>query len=619
MTEENYDTETLDVLEGLEAVRKRPSMYIGDVGSGGLHHMVEEVLDNSIDEAMAGHCDRITVTLEDGVVTVEDNGRGIPVAEDDETGLTGVEMVLTKLHAGGKFGQKNYQVSGGLHGVGVSCVNALSEWFEVEVRRDGNIWSQRYEQGIPATELEEKDDTDQTGTTIQFKPDSEIFDATEYNPERIKRRLEELAYLNPGLTLIYKDDDEEKEYFSEDGMKGYLSTMTESKESLHSPFELAGEEEGVQVSISVEYVKDQQTAIHSFVNNIRTANGGTHESGFKRAVTRTIKGKQDDLGYKENIDIKGMDARAGLRAAISVRVPEPQFKGQTKSKLGNQEVQGIVSRIAGNQLEQALSGNKKATKGILRQAAAAVEARQAADKARDLAYSRHKRKKVGDKPEKMRDCKVDSGGELFLCEGDSAGGTAKTARNPETQAVLPLRGKVLNVEKKKLKRILKNNEIQNIIKAMGIGVPGGSDDDQYRPDKLKYDKLVIMTDADPDGFHIECLLLTLFYRYFPELIANGKIYIAETPLYRVKLNGEQKYIYDSEPPEKATGIQRFKGLGEMNPDQLKKTALDPETRRLVRVTAENARWADDVVDGMMGRKTKKRKEVILKHFGDGQE
>lgn len=628
----DYKASNIQVLEGLEAVRKRPSMYIGDTGSRGLHHLINEVVDNSIDEALAGYCDSIDITIhEDGSLTVADNGRGIPVDDHPKLGIPAVEVVLTKLHAGGKFDKDSYKVSGGLHGVGVSCVNALSSEFNAEIHRDGNIYVMDFERGFTVTPLKSTGKTDDTGTIIRFKPDPEIFtQTTEFKFEIIADRMRELAFLNPEITINLTDEREEDEelrletFHYAGGVKDFVRYLDENRESMmEEPIFIKGEVDMVPVELALQYNNSYSENIFSYVNNINTKEGGTHISGFRRALTRSLKNyaeKNKILKSNNQFNISGEDFREGLTGVLSVKVPEPQFEGQTKTKLGNSEVQSAVEVIVYEKLNEFLEQNPKTAKKILEKVVLAAEAREAARKARQL-IQRKSAMGGGGLPGKLADCSINDPEhcEIYLVEGDSAGGSAKMGRNRSFQAILPLRGKILNVEKAKINKILENNEIQAMITALGAGVGHGEDD--FELDKLRYHKIIVMTDADVDGSHIRTLLLTFFYRYMKPLIELGHVYIATPPLYRITASrGQIEYAWDDETRDKIIrefrksnkkfDVSRYKGLGEMNPDQLWETTMDPETRTLQQVTVESGATADRMFSTLMGGDVEPRREFI---------
>lgn len=623
----DYKAENIQVLEGLEAVRKRPAMYIGDVGQRGLHHLINEVIDNSIDEAMAGYCDEIEAAINaDGSMTIKDNGRGIPVDEHPKIKLPAVEVVLTKLHAGGKFDKNTYKVSGGLHGVGVSCVNGLSSHFYAEVHRDGEIHVMEFEHGKTVQPLKVTGKTDKTGTIIKFKPDSTIFtQTTEFKFDIVAERMRELAFLNPGITITLEDEREEdlKEVFHyEGGVKDFVEYLDESRESLMSePMYIAGEVDDVPVELAISYNGSYSENVHSYVNNINTREGGTHISGFRRALTRSMKTyAENNRLLKTKVSISGEDFREGMTAVLNVKVPEPQFEGQTKTKLGNSEVQSAVEVIVYEKLKDYLEQNPKTAKKILNKVILAAEAREAARKAKKL-IQRKSAMSGGGLPGKLADCSINDSEhcEIYLVEGDSAGGSAKMGRNRSFQAILPLRGKILNVEKAKINRILENNEIQAMITALGAGV--GHAEEDFELEDLRYHKIIIMTDADVDGSHIRTLLLTFFYRYMKPLIEGGHIYIATPPLYRISYTGGNiEYAWDDETRDKIiknlkkkrkkVDVSRYKGLGEMNPEQLWETTMDPETRTLQQVTVESAASADKLFSTLMGGDVEPRRAFI---------
>ncbi len=627
----DYKASNIQVLEGLEAVRKRPAMYIGDTGQRGLHHLINEVVDNSIDEALAGYCDHIIVTInEDGSMTIQDNGRGIPVDTHEKLGIPAVEVVLTKLHAGGKFDKDTYKVSGGLHGVGVSCVNALATNFRAEIHRDGEIHVMEFEQGKTTVPLSVKGKTKETGTKISFTPDPTIFTQTvEFKFDIIAERMRELAFLNPEVTIELVDEREEDEelkkeiYHYEGGVKDFVEFLDEHRESmLTTPIYITGEIDNVPVEIAIQYNSSFSENVHSYVNNINTREGGSHVSGFRRALTRSLKSyaeKNNLIKSNSKISISGEDFREGMTAVLSVKVAEPQFEGQTKTKLGNSEVQSAVEVVVYDQLNEYLEQNPKAAKKVIEKVVLAAEAREAARKARQLVQ----RKSVmsgGGLPGKLADCSIKDPehSEIYLVEGDSAGGSAKMGRNRSFQAILPLRGKILNVEKAKINRILENKEIQAMITALGTGV--GHGDEDFELEKLRYHKIIIMTDADVDGSHIRTLLLTFFYRYMRPLIENGFVYIATPPLYRITTSKDLEYAWDDETRDKLVkelkktrkkfDVSRYKGLGEMNPEQLWETTMDPETRTLQQVTVDSAAGADKLFSTLMGGDVEPRREFI---------
>ncbi|HSW54257.1 MAG TPA: DNA topoisomerase (ATP-hydrolyzing) subunit B [Ignavibacteriaceae bacterium] len=655
MTKESKQTEysakNINVLKGLEAVRKRPAMYIGDVSSRGLHHLVNEVVDNSIDEAMVGYCDRIDVQInKDGSVTVSDNGRGIPVDIHPVEKRSALEVVMTVLHAGGKFDKSSYKVSGGLHGVGVSVVNALSESLKVEVKRDGNIYFQEYKKGIPVKPVKEigKTKRGERGTSVTFYPDPEIFKVTEFRFDILAERMRELAYLNKNITINIKDErngGEEVSYHFKGGLIEFVKYLDASRQALHKTVYIEGEKDNTPVEIAFQYTDGYSENIFSYVNNINTHEGGTHLVGFKTALTRTL----NNYAYKNNlikegkITLTGDDFREGLTGVLSVRVAEPQFEGQTKTKLGNSETKSAVEMLVGEKLAEFLEENPPVGKKIIEKCMRAAEAREAARKARDLS----RRKNALDNmnlPGKLADCSITDPEhcEIYIVEGDSAGGSAKQGRDRKFQAILPLRGKILNVEKAKLNKILENNEIRAMISAIGAGLGAEFDHSQAR-----YGKIILMTDADVDGSHIRTLLLTFLYRHMKDLITAGKVYIAQPPLYKIKKGKEEFYAYDEnerdqilkrlkvdgkekkkteekleesadgaateEKEIKGVVISRYKGLGEMNPEQLWSTTMNPETRTILQVTLESAANADKIFETLMGDDVEPRKAFIEKH------
>lgn len=615
-----YDESDIQVLEGLEAVRKRPSMYIGSTGPRGLHHLVYEIVDNSIDEALAGFCDKIDVVInEDGSVTVSDNGRGIPVGIHEKLKKPAVEVAMTVLHAGGKFGGEGYRVSGGLHGVGMSVVNALSEWLEVKVKRDGKIYRQRYERGNPVTELEVIGETDTTGTEITFKADNEIFDNTNYDFDILKKRSRELAFLNKGLKITLEDKrtGRKEEFHYEGGIVSFVEYLNKNKTVLHpEPIYIYGKKDGTIVEVAMQYNNTYMENIYSFANNINTQEGGTHLSGFKSALTRVMNeyARKNNFLKEDESNLTGEDVREGLTAVISVKLTNPQFEGQTKTKLGNSEVRGLTETIVSNGLEAFLEENPTYAKIIIEKALTSARARDAARKARELA----RRKSVLDStslPGKLADCteKDPALSEIFIVEGDSAGGSAKQGRDRRFQAILPLRGKILNVEKARIDRILSNAEIKAMTTAFGAGIG-----EEFDTSKLRYHKIICMTDADVDGSHIRTLLLTFFYRYMRPLIEEGYVYIAQPPLYKISKGKSEYYVYSDEQLSELleeigrnnVNIQRFKGLGEMNPEQLWETTMNPETRTLLRVNLEDAIAADEIFTVLMGEKVEPRRNFI---------
>ena len=662
----NYGAESIQVLKGLEHVRRRPAMYIGDVSSRGLHHLVYEVIDNSIDEALAGVCDLITLTInKDGSVTVIDNGRGIPVSMHPTEKKSALEVVMTVLNAGGKFDRNTYKVSGGLHGVGVSVVNALSEWLEVEVYRDGKIWTQKYKKGVPVATVKEigKLKEKKTGTKTTFMPDSEIFKNTNFKFEILEERLRELAYLNRDLTISINDErsKEEETFHFKGGINEFVKYIDSNRKSfMKEPVFIKGERDNTQVEISFQYNESYNENIFTYVNDINTHEGGTHLVGFKTALTRTL----NNYAYKNNliksdkIQLTGDDFREGLTAVISIKVPEPQFEGQTKTKLGNSEVKSIVETIAGDQLQAYLEDNPGIAKKIIERCLRAAEAREAARKARELVRRKNALEFSG-LPGKLADCSINDPDhcELYLVEGDSAGGSAKQGRDRRFQAILPLKGKILNVEKARMNKVLENDEIKSIITALGAGF-GSSD--EFDENKLRYKKIILMCDADVDGSHIRTLLLTFFYRHMKDIIEKEFLFIAQPPLYKIKKGKDERYAYDEDEKDqilktfksdkskadmgktksaktkeektdeeaiemiegengteqthgKGIVLSRFKGLGEMNPEQLWATTMNPETRTILKVTIENAAAADKIFETLMGEEVEPRRNFIEKN------
>lgn len=620
---QSYDESQIQVLEGLEAVRKRPGMYIGSTSSRGLHHLVWEIVDNSIDEAMAGYCDHIWVTiLKDNSITVRDNGRGIPVGIHEKMGKPAVEVIMTVLHAGGKFGGGGYKVSGGLHGVGASVVNALSQSLEVEVHRDGNIYYQRYQRGVPENELKMIGTTDEQGTKIHFTPDKEIFDEVEFEYDVLSKRLRELAFLNKGLKITLTDErDDEKEpveYYYEGGIASFVTYLNRQKEVLHeTPIFIESEKDEIQVDIAVQYNTTFTSNIYSFANNINTHEGGTHEVGFKSGLTRAINdyARRHQLFKENDPNLIGDDVREGLTAIISVKLPDPQFEGQTKTKLGNSEARTITDSLFTEHFTRFLEENPDTAKKIVEKGLMASRAREAAKKARELTR-RKNALEVSSLPGKLADCssRDASISELYIVEGDSAGGSAKQGRDRHFQAILPLRGKIINVEKARLDKILSNNEIRTIITAIGTGIG-----EEFDITKARYHKVIIMTDADVDGAHIRTLLLTFFYRYMRPLIEHGYIYIAQPPLYKVTQGKKEQYAYVEEdlerilrelPEKPKPEYQRYKGLGEMNPSQLWETTMNPETRTLLQVNLDDAMKADEIFEILMGERVEPRRDFI---------
>ena len=623
----NYDAGQIQILEGLEGVRRRPGMYIGSTGVRGLHHLVYEIVDNSIDEALAGFCDYITVIIhQDNSITVQDNGRGIPVGIHEKTGKSALEAALTMLHAGGKFGGGGYKVSGGLHGVGMSVVNALSKTLEVKVARDGHLYMQEYKRGVPQYDLRQIGETKETGTTITFAPDPEIFEELVYSRDTLKARLRELAFLNKGITIKLVDErpsgeqegNYEKVFRYEGGVQDFVAYLNNNKDTLHPVICFEAERDKVQVELAMQYTDGYTENIFSYVNNIHTQEGGTHEVGFKTALTRVVNdyARRLNILKDSNANLSGEDIREGLTAVISVKVEEPQFEGQTKTKLGNTDVRGIVDTLVSDGVGTYLEEHPTETRRIIDKTVQAARAREAARKAREMT----RRKTVLDKtslPGKLADCSMKDPAlsELFLVEGDSAGGSAIDGRDRRTQAILPLRGKILNVEKARLDRVLGNEEIRSMITAVGAGIS-----DDFDIEKSRYHKLIIMTDADVDGAHIRTLLLTFFFRYMRPMIEAGYIYIAQPPLYRAraKRGSEEVYLYDDKDKDSfflsrdidKYDVNRYKGLGEMDAEELWATTMNPENRTLLRVTLEDAVAADEIFTTLMGDKVDPRRDFI---------
>jgi len=621
--QQSYDENQIQVLEGLEAVRKRPGMYIGSTSGKGLHHLVWEIVDNSIDEALAGFCTEINVIIEeDNSITVKDNGRGIPVGIHEKMGRPAVEVIMTVLHAGGKFGGGGYKVSGGLHGVGASVVNALSTELDVTVHRDGKVHYQKFHKGVPAADLEVIGETDVTGTITHFKPDAEIFkETTVYDYEILANRIRELAFLNRGLKITIEDKRENKrsnEYYYEGGIKSYVEHLNRTREVIHDePVYIEGEKDGITTEVAIQYNDSYTSNIYSFANNIHTYEGGTHEAGFKSALTRVINdyARKNKIFKESDDNLSGEDVREGITAIISIKHPDPQFEGQTKTKLGNSEVRTVTDSVFSEAFDKFLLENPSVARKIVEKGLMAARARLAAKKARELTR-RKSALEISNLPGKLADCssKDPSISELYIVEGDSAGGSAKQGRDRHFQAILPLRGKIINVEKARLDKILSNNEIRAIITALGTGI--GEDFDIT---KARYHKVVIMTDADVDGAHIRTLLLTFFYRYMRPIIEQGYIYIAQPPLYKIQQGKRIEYAYNDKqldeylaemPDQPKPGIQRYKGLGEMNPEQLWETTMAPETRTLLQVTLEDAIDADETFDTLMGDKVEPRRNFI---------
>ena len=616
---QSYDAATIKVLEGLEAVRRRPAMYIGDIGQRGLHHMVYEVVDNSIDEAMGGHCDKILVEIgKDESITVTDNGRGIPVEEHPDEKISALEVVMTKLHAGGKFDHKSYKISGGLHGVGVSVVNALSIWCWVEVSRDGEIYRQEYERGEPKGGVKKVGKSKKDGTKTGFMPDAEIFPSVSFKFDIIASRLRELAFLNQGLSidLIDHRTDKKVNFLAKGGLSSFVEYINENKTPLFKkPIHFQKARDNVEVEVAIQYNEGYSESVFSYVNNIHTIEGGTHLTGFRTALTRTINNYalKYNLVKVNGISLIGDDSREGLAAIVSARVSDPQFEGQTKTKLGNSEVRGIVESITNDYLGSFFEENPSIGKKIVEKLISAATAREAARKAKELT----RRKTALDSaslPGKLADCSLSDpeSCEIYIVEGDSAGGSAKQGRDRRFQAILPLRGKILNVEKARIDKILSNNEIRSLITALGCGIG-----EEFDAEKVRYHKVIIMTDADIDGAHIRTLILTFFFRYMKSLVEKGHIFIAQPPLFLLKHGKKQQYAFSDEERDKliktfppGVAIQRYKGLGEMNPDQLWKTTMDPETRTLLQVSVEDAAGADHLFSVLMGSETGPRSKFI---------
>ena len=621
-----YSASNIQVLKGLEAVRKRPAMYIGDVTTRGLHHLVYEIVDNSIDEALAGYASKVQVTIHtDESITVEDDGRGIPVDLHKDSKKSALEVIMTVLHAGGKFDKDTYKVSGGLHGVGASVVNALSEWCEVHVTRDGIIWHQKYERGVPLGPVAQVGKSRKTGTKVHFMADNEIFKQVSYNFETLANRLRDLAFLNKGLRVILTDErdgGEEAEFHYKGGLVEFVRYLDENRLALHKPIAFEEEREDVSVEIAFEYNNSYTENVFTFCNNVNTIEGGTHLSGFKAALTRTLNNYGSRNNLLKKVTIQGEDTREGLTAIISVKVPEPQFEGQTKTKLGNGEVKGIVETTVNEKLSEFLEQNPSIGRKIIDKCIQSAQARQAARKARELTRRKNALESNA-LPGKLADCSISdpSQCEIYLVEGDSAGGSAKQGRDRRFQAILPLKGKILNVEKARLHKILANDEIKTIITALGTGVGEGD----FDLSRLRYHKIIIMTDADVDGSHIRTLLLTFFFRYMRELIELGNVFIAQPPLYKIKAGKEEVYAYGEDEREeffkrlKKSGnngnvnVQRYKGLGEMNPAQLWETTMDPEKRTLLLVTLDNAAEADHIFSTLMGDQVEPRRAFIEKN------
>jgi DNA gyrase subunit B len=629
-----YSADSIQALEGMEHVRMRPSMYIGDVGPRGLHHLVYEVVDNSIDEAMGGHCDSIQVVInEDNSVSVTDNGRGIPVGLHKKEGVSALEVVMTKIGAGGKFDKDSYKVSGGLHGVGVSCVNALSKHLRATVRREGKVWEQEYQYGKSLYPVKTIGDSDENGTTVTFWPDETIFtQTTEFSYETLANRMRELSFLNKGIRISLMDKRAKNDqgeflsevFYSEEGLKEFIKFLDGNREQLiHSVISIEGEKQGIPVEVAMTYNTSYTENVHSYVNNINTHEGGTHLSGFRRGLTTTLKKYADNSGMLDKLkfDIAGDDFREGLTAIISVKVAEPQFEGQTKTKLGNREVTAAVSQAVSEMLADYLEEHPDDARIIVQKVILAAQARHAANKAREM-VQRKTVMSIGGLPGKLSDCSEQDPKlcEVFLVEGDSAGGTAKQGRDRNFQAILPLRGKILNVEKAMQHKVFENEEIKNIYTALGVTIGTEDDSKALNLDKLRYHKVVIMCDADVDGSHIETLILTFFFRYMRELIEGGHIYIATPPLYLVKKGARKQYAWDDKERDAiaeqfggGVSIQRYKGLGEMNAEQLWDTTMNPEMRTLRQVTIDNAAETDRIFSMLMGDEVPPRREFIEKN------
>jgi len=612
-----YSAEHIEVLSDLEAVRKRPGMYVGGIGIKGLHHLLWEVVDNAIDEALAGYCDKIKVILhEDGSASVEDNGRGIPT-ETHELGKSALEIVMTKLHAGGKFSKKAYKVSGGLHGVGVSVVNALSEWLEVYVKRNGKIYYQRYERGVPVSDVKVMGKSESSGTIVRFKPDEEIFETTEFRYDIVAHRLRELAYLTKGVTIELIDERKNKreEFHSKNGIMDYIKVLNKGKTKLHDPFYVYERANGIEVEVAMQFTETEHEIVLGYANNIHNYEGGTHVVGFRSGLTRALN-EYGRKHLKKYVPLTGLDVREGLTAIISVKVPEPQFEGQTKTKLSNSEVKNAVESVTYRSILEWLEENPDFASKIIEKCQTTRKAREAAKRARELVK---KKSEVATLPGKLADCssKNPEERELFIVEGESAGGSAKQARDRRFQAILPIRGKIINVEKAGIVKVLRNEEVKAIISAIGAGM--GKDFDINR---IRYGKIIIMTDADVDGAHIRTLLLTFFYRYMRPIIEFGHLYIAQPPLYRIKKGKKTYYVYSEKELEellKRIGdaeVQRYKGLGEMNPQQLWETTMNPENRILARVSIEDAVMAEELITILMGEDVESRRNFIIEHSNE---
>jgi DNA gyrase subunit B len=620
-----YTAEDIQVLEGLQAVRRRPGMYIGSTDVRGLHHLVYEVVDNSIDEALAGVCDRIEIAIHpDGSVSVGDNGRGIPVGIEKTTGKNTLEVVHTVLHAGGKFGGGGYKVASGLHGVGVSAVNALSKWLEVEVHYEGRIYRQRYEQGVPVSPVTEHGKTREHGTRTHFSPDLEVMQTVDYRSKTLAQRFREMAFLTRGLTIYFSDerDDSELTFHFEGGIQSFVHYLNRGRKVLHAPFYVEGEIEGTAIEVALQYTEGYASSVFAFANNINTVDGGTHLTGFRSALTRSLNdfGRRGGIVKDKEGNLSGDDVREGLTAIVSVKLSDPQFESQTKAKLGNAELTGQVASVFGEAFGKWLEDHSRDANAILRKAQTAARAREAARQARDLVV-RKSALETSTLPGKLADCaqRNPARAELFIVEGDSAGGSAKQGRDRRFQAVLPLRGKILNVEKARMDYALKNNEIRALIQALGTGIG-----DQFDLDNLRYGKVIIMTDADVDGAHIITLLLTFFFRYMEPLIINGHLFLAQPPLYRVSTARTTQYVYTEEEKDallkkldsRGVTLQRYKGLGEMNPVQLWETTMDPERRTLLQTSIEDVASADQTFERLMGDEVPPRRRFIQTHARD---
>jgi DNA gyrase subunit B len=622
---DQYDASKITVLEGLEAVRRRPGMYIGSTDIRGMHHLVFEVVDNGIDEALAGQCDLITITIDpDCIVTVTDNGRGIPVDVHTQTGKSGVEVVMTKLHAGAKFGDGVYKVASGLHGVGVSAVNALSEWLQVRVKHDGQIYEQKYKRGVPTSDLKivgKYPKEEHTGTTVSFLPDKQIFRQIDYKFDVLAQRFREMAFLTKGLTIKFVDerDDHEMSFYFEGGIASFVRYLNRNRGVLHPPFTVAAPVNGNWIEVAIQYTDSYSESVFTFANNINTVDGGTHLTGFRTALTRTL----NDYGRKANVlkendpNLSGDDTREGLTAIVSVKMQDPQFESQTKAKLGNAEIKTQVEQVVGEAFNDWLEEHPREAKGIIEKGITAARAREAARQARDLVIRKSALESVT-LPGKLADCseKDPEKCELYIVEGDSAGGSAKQGRDRKFQAILPLRGKIMNVEKSRLDKMLQNEQIRALITAIGTGVGN-----QFDITNLRYGRVILMSDADVDGAHIRTLLLTFFFRYMQPLVDHGHLYIAQPPLYKIKDGKNEEYVYDDKSLEERRKksknskfeIQRYKGLGEMNPEQLWETTMNPENRTILQVTVEDAAEADGTFDMLMGNEVAPRKRFIQTH------